>query len=57
MHGEAAVRHDAAAVFWLERGDLVRADLERRNAELERTAAALERERAELEDREAAAAP
>jgi hypothetical protein len=50
-HDEAAVRHDAAALFWLERGDAARADLERRNAEIERAAASLERDRAELDER------
>jgi hypothetical protein len=48
-HDHAAERHDKAAAFWAERGDAVRADLERRNSEIERAAARLERDRAEVE--------
>jgi hypothetical protein len=54
-HDGAAARHEEAVVFWLKRGDSVRADLERRNAAIERAAASLERDRAELEDQIAAA--
>lgn len=52
-HAAAAERHAQAVVFWLERGDTVRADLERRNEVIERAAASLELDRADLEDREA----
>jgi hypothetical protein len=47
-HEKAAVRHDEAASFWVERGDEARAKLERRNARAEREAAAIEAERARL---------
>jgi hypothetical protein len=49
-HDEAASRHAEAALFWVARGDEIRADLERRNAEIERAAAVLERDRADLDD-------
>jgi len=50
-HDNAASRHAAAAIFWIERGDDARAELERRNVEIERAAASLERDRADLVDR------
>jgi len=52
-HEEAAARHEEAVVFWLDRDDPTRADLERRNAAIERAAASLERYRAALDDRDA----
>ena len=48
-HDLAAVRHDEAVAFWLQQGDEVRAELERRNARIERDAAQLERDRAAVE--------
>jgi hypothetical protein len=50
-HERTAARHDEASIFWAEKGDAERADLERRNAAIERDAAQLERDRAELERR------
>ena len=47
-HEAAATRHEEAAAFWGQRGDLARADLERRNAAVEREAADIEDERARL---------
>jgi hypothetical protein len=49
-HEDAAGRHEEAARRWTERGDLTRADLERRNMELELLAANLERDRAAVEE-------
>jgi hypothetical protein len=51
VHDQAAQRHDEAALFWLDRGDPARAELERRGARLERELARLERDHAELERR------
>jgi hypothetical protein len=48
-HLRAAERHEEAVVFWRERGDEERADLERRDADIERDAAALEGDRARVE--------
>ena len=45
------LRHEAAASYWEEKGDDVRAEFERRNAVIERDAAQLERDRAAHEDR------
>ena len=49
VHAAAAVRHDEAARFWIERGDRRRTDLERRAADLERALAQLEHEYADVE--------
>ena len=50
-HDKAALRHDAAAQRWHDRGGMEQAALERRGAEIERDAAQLDRDRAEFHGR------
>jgi hypothetical protein len=47
-HDHAVVLHKRAARFWMETGNLERAEVEARKATMERDAAQLERERAKL---------
>jgi len=47
-HEQAAARHDLAAVYWRERGDEERAELERRGARIERELVRLERDKARV---------
>lgn len=51
MHAAAAERHRQAAAHWDGRGDIERADLERRNLDIELEASRLEQDRAALERR------
>ena len=46
-----AKRHEEAALHWEGRGELERAELERRNVEFELAAAQLERDRADFKQR------
>ena len=47
------MRHDEAADRWDSKGEVERANLERRSAALERSTAQLDRDRADVEDRQA----
>lgn len=50
-HDQMAKRHEEAALHWEGRGELERAELERRNVEFELAAAQLERDRADFKQR------